>query len=545
MNTSFTGPAVTRPPIVSLSEENIRHLRTFPRPPGDNGIGLHFHLDLRDFFIEKTVEHLKEIRATWTCIYAQDELQTELAARPCFEAGIMPVVRIGRRIDEGTDPVPFVHGLRKAWKAAGWGGSGAAEPLYIQLFNEPEDPREWLGDASPPDWSQRFGARWAALAPQVVDAGGFVGIQVLDRKGFDEAVNAVARNGREDIWKKAFFVHHNYGQNHPPAYPYDEIKQRMEPGKTILDDHVAALKFLAHAVWMQERLGFVLPTLGGEGGWWMYNDEDKHYPKVEWPVHAAYHKEMYEWFRTGVLSNGEPLPDYLFSITSWIAGSWTFAAQNWWDNTLSPTGKLDQSIEAMKSIPEFVRRFSWDEPGSPPVEVVKPPVDDNKAEPEKEEPGDQGGGSHPELPPDEKQDEEKPPVETPALKWDPRLDVMGIRLERVEAAHWRLVEAEYWDEVKSDGKHHIYVKALRKDGRPAAGVTFVGDWVGREPDQNPARGTTDANGETNLPMFIHYDPDKKDGIIFTRVEGAAADMVRGMGLPWNHHVCFVLTYQEV
>ena len=39
---------VTRPPTVELSQENIDHLKSFPRPPKDNGIGLHFDLDLRD-----------------------------------------------------------------------------------------------------------------------------------------------------------------------------------------------------------------------------------------------------------------------------------------------------------------------------------------------------------------------------------------------------------------------------------------------------------------------------------------------------------------
>ena len=83
---------------------------------------------------------------------------------------------------------------------------------------------------------------------------------------------------------------------------------------------------------------------------------------------------MYEWLRTGVLSNGEPTPDYLFSITSWIAGSWTFGAQNWWGNLLSPTGMLDETIEAMKSIPEFVRRFGWDEASGPAAPVEPVPV---------------------------------------------------------------------------------------------------------------------------------------------------------------------------
>ncbi|MFZ1241129.1 MAG: hypothetical protein WAV66_17510, partial [Anaerolineae bacterium] len=82
---------------------------------------------------------------------------------------------------------------------------------------------------------------------------------------------------------------------------------------------------------------------------------------VETPLHAQFTKEMFEWLRTGVLANGEPLPDYLFSITAWVAGSWIFPGQNWWDNSLMLDGKLTQTIEAVQSIPVFVRKFSWDQ----------------------------------------------------------------------------------------------------------------------------------------------------------------------------------------
>lgn len=523
-----------RPPLVVLSEDNIRHLQTYPRSPRDNGIGLHFHLDLRDQFIAETVAHLKEIRATWTLIYAQDELQTERAARACFAAGIMPVVRIGKLIDKPADPVPFVEGLRRAWKSAGWGspGNASAEPLYVQLFNEPEDPREWVAQHTPGDWAEQFGRRWAEDAPRIVEAGGYVGIQVLERAGFDRAVDHLAASGKQisdSVWQRAFFVHHNYGQNHPPAYPYDAIKQQTDPGTTILTDTTAALRFLAHAAWMQERLGFVLPIVGGEGGWWLYNDEDKHYPKVEWGLHAQYTKEMYEWLRTGTLSNGEPTPDYLFSITSWIAGSWTFAAQNWWGNALSPTGQLDETIDAMKSIPEFIRRSTWDrsEGHGEAGPVVAP---------------DPGPAPDPEPEPDS----EPEPAGQLALEWDPELDHLGICLERVEAgAQWRVIKAEYWGDEQSQGRHHIYIKALGAGGQPAANVRFVADWVGRLPKEQPVRGTTDFNGEANLPMFVPFDPTLRNGIMFATVEGEAADVVRGMGLPFNHHVSFVLTFRHV
>ncbi len=339
-----------RPPTVMLTPENLAHLRTFPRPKDDNGIGLHFHLDLRDAVITETVEHLQSIRAKWTLICAQDELQAGRAAAACWQAGIMPVTRIAAKINGSPiDPAAYVNAL-----------TAIGAPPYVQIYSEPEDRREWAEDGQPQNLRQIFGERWAKAAIRTIEAGGYAGLQVLTQEAFDAAVDAVKTMGREDIWQRTFFVQHNYAENHPPAYPYDEINQRDVPGQAILDDTLGVLSFLAYAAWMQERIGFVLPIIGGEGGWLYGAEKDPRYPKVEGPLHAQYTKEMFEWLRTGVLSNGEPLPDYLFSITPWIAGSWTFGAQNWWGNIIRPDGKLTETIEAVQSIPPFVRRRSWD-----------------------------------------------------------------------------------------------------------------------------------------------------------------------------------------
>ncbi|NOX63907.1 MAG: hypothetical protein GXP42_18480 [Chloroflexi bacterium] len=501
----------TRPPTVVLSPENREHLRRFPRPPRDNGIGLHFHLDLRDEFIKQTVERLQSINATWTLIYAQDAQQARRAAKACWDVGVMPVLRPGKLIDEPFDPVPYVKALQEI---------GA--PPYVQVHNEPEDVREWRAGRPPPGWDRIFGQSWASLAVKVFDAGGYPGIQVLDRPGFDAAVDAIKAMGREDVWQRAVFIHHNYGANHPPDYPYDERNQKDNPGQTILEDYNATLRFLAHAAWMQERLGFVLPIIGGEGGWLFGSENDRRYPKVDEELHALYHAEMFNWLRTGVLANGEPLPDYLFSITAWIVSSWTFGGQNWWDNPLSPQGKLTATIEAVAAIPRFERRFSWDEPDASP------------AEPEEDSP-----------PPPDEPDAERP-SQTPPLAWDPRLDELGVRLERTnKRPAWRLISAQYQDPTESGGRHHVDFIALDADGRPAAGVRFLRDWKGRLPNQEPAYAVTDEQGKANIPLWVNFNPDKKDGLEFATAADEPGDTVFGMGLPMNRHVNFVLTYQWV
>ena len=130
--TVSTQPQPMRPPTVTLTPENVTRLKTYPRPSNDNGRGLHFHIDLRDSTIAVVVPKLLSIGCKWTLIYVPDENQAKRAAKGCWDAGIMPTVRIGKRVDEFFDPVRYVTALKEI---------GA--PAYVQIYNEPGDNREW------------------------------------------------------------------------------------------------------------------------------------------------------------------------------------------------------------------------------------------------------------------------------------------------------------------------------------------------------------------------------------------------------------------
>ncbi|MCB0157721.1 MAG: hypothetical protein KDD83_06290, partial [Caldilineaceae bacterium] len=170
---------ITRPPTVTLSADNKARLRAYPRPPHDNGRGLHFDLNLTDASIQRCVERLQTINATWTLIYAPDEQQARRAAVACWRAGIMPVVRIAKQIDAFVDPLPFVRALQDE-----------GIPAYIQIYNEPSDRREW-DDARPENYRQVFAERWARHAATVADAGGYPGLQVMGKSELDAAIDAV------------------------------------------------------------------------------------------------------------------------------------------------------------------------------------------------------------------------------------------------------------------------------------------------------------------------------------------------------------------
>ncbi len=365
-------------------------LEDYPRPKNDNGIGLHFRLDLVETqnkpHISEGVEWLQSINAKWTLVAGQDWQQIGTAARLISDAGIMPVCRLVCKIDKG-----FID-----WETGVKTLLDLGVPAYMQIFNEPGDTREWRDENPKIDM---FGAKWADAAGRVFGAGGMPGMGgVLGEDEWLAAFNAVEGGAQNELWSKAWFCVHNYGSNHPPNYPYDDVNQKgipvspeeyakykfsmpfdelnelrrtkSNPGDTVLDDDTTVLRVHNFKKWMTDSLGYCLPMIGGEGGWQWQTEEDLRYPKLPDAFHAAYTREMFEWFRFGKLSDGAPLMDELFCCTAWIEADGQ--ADSWW---FGPLGTKQGTIDAVASIPAFTRKFSWDHdaPAEPPGPIVIAP----------------------------------------------------------------------------------------------------------------------------------------------------------------------------
>jgi len=109
----------------------------------------------------------------------------------------------------------------------------------------------------------------------------------------------------------------------------------------------------------KKEIGFVPPFVVGEGGWKLSDAEtklDTRFLPIDDKLHAQYHVAVFDWFRTGKLSDGKPLPDYLFAFCPWML-SGSNEAGAWFD---SLTGDRTQTIKAISAIPPFTRKFSWD-----------------------------------------------------------------------------------------------------------------------------------------------------------------------------------------
>ncbi|MBI3914204.1 MAG: hypothetical protein HY327_08480 [Chloroflexi bacterium] len=324
-------PTNTPPPPLALRTDlPALALRDWPRPANDNGRCMHFlpvgYFSARDFDIQ--IPRLVGLQIRWTLALYSDENQLRLAAPRFKNAGIVPIWR---------------KTLRAHQRYASWGRdieimNQVGLPPYIQIYNEPDNGDEWDGrDVNRDAWVASF----VQAARDVYNAGGYVGLQVLDVDWIRAVIQSIKAQRGEKIFTRMFFIPHPYAVNHPPNY---------------VDDEIGVLGFRQAAEVFQQELGFIPPFIAGEGGWKFGSDEDNRFPKIDDPLHARYHVELFNWFRLGKLSDGAPLPDYLFAFCPWIlAGQLEGAA--WYD---SFEGERALTIAEVKKIPIVTRKFSWD-----------------------------------------------------------------------------------------------------------------------------------------------------------------------------------------
>ncbi len=309
-------------------------LPEWPRPANDNGRCMHF---LRSQYyteqeLDLNIARLQQLGAKWTLVVYGDENMLHRAAPRFAAAGIVPVWRKMLRPDE-----PYFNWQRDIEIVTSYG-----LPPYFQLYNEPSLAAEWDERAPDEDDRERFLDNLMQATQDVYNAGGFVGWQFINEEWLKVALDELEQRGGQRVLGRFFFIPHSYGLNHPPNYT---------------EDVNGVLGFLFFARIFQERYGSVPPFIVGEGGWKINNDADARFPPIDDTLHRDYHVELFLWFKNGVLSNGEPLPDYLFAFCPWLLAA-KMDDNAWWD---SFAGDRALTIEAVSNLPPFVRRFSWEE----------------------------------------------------------------------------------------------------------------------------------------------------------------------------------------
>jgi len=304
-------------------------LKDWPRPAGDNGWGMHFLASqyYKPEDVDRQIVRLKEMRIKWALVIYGDENMLRIAAPRFRDAGIMVVWRRMLRASS-----PYYDWGRDISILAEYG-----LPPYMQVYNEPNLDVEWeddsggIGDYEP---------RLLQASQDIYNAGGYVGLQFVAEDWLVASLRALKEHGGERIFKRMFFIPHPYGLNHPPEYDADVN---------------AALGFLPYTKIFQDEIGFVPPMIAGEGGWAIGSDHDANYPKVTEELHRDYYVALFSMFRTGVMPNGDPLPDYFFAFCPWLLAD-ALNDSAFYDSFAGPR---TLTIDAIKAIPPFERKFSW------------------------------------------------------------------------------------------------------------------------------------------------------------------------------------------
>lgn len=280
------------PELRSLNDyelDEVVPLEAFPRPPGDNGWGIHWIPTVKQepAVVDRFVAELVRMNIKWltflndgTQIGDNDYLVERLVAH-----NIMPVMRIYRAtvtVHDGDLGAAVRH-----YRAKG--------VIYFQLYNEPNVNMENMQGFANPIHYARI---WAEAAREVVENGGLPGLGALSPGGaydhntfLDRTLRALRANGDDVLLNRTWLSVHNYHGTRPA------------------DDPGGFLLFRQYDEIIRAHLHRSLPMIGTEGGSYSDNPEEVKY-------HLAH--------QYGYMADAEP---YFFAFSYWVlanleGGSW-------------------------------------------------------------------------------------------------------------------------------------------------------------------------------------------------------------------------------
>ncbi len=361
-------------------------LSDFPRPPDDNGRGVHWSAriyhpsgpDLDFWIAELQAMHIK-----WVKLLDDGDGSSLELCRRLLDAGIMPVVRLFReRPNPGHIGGREISGLRKLT---------AVGVRYFETNNEPDLPAEWQEGKKPANWLDIVVDNFIYDADIVLKEGGFLAVPAMGPGGKENVIQKIVDKGRRDLFEKGCWVAiHNYTLNHPLDYPDDSVNQEgtpltqeeydrfgawawdnrsieqineqrardKNPGQTVFDDPNCFRAYEVAGKMIHDVLGFYVPVISTEGGPVVGWGDDTRYPKVI-PDQQA------EWQLAIVKFLQSEAPEWYFTCCTWLLasrplGDWnpTWDQMSWytdaWNERFGLAGRLPV-VQALKDFPSQVR----------------------------------------------------------------------------------------------------------------------------------------------------------------------------------------------
>ncbi|MEZ4638328.1 MAG: carboxypeptidase-like regulatory domain-containing protein [Caldilineaceae bacterium] len=358
----------------------------FPRPPEDNGRGVHwsariYHPSGRD--LDFWINELVAMHIKWVKLLDDGDGSSLELCRRLIDAGIMPVVRLFRE-----QPNPDRMGGREI---SGVRKLVAAGVRYLETNNEPDLPAEWKDNHKPANWLDIVTDNFIFDANIVFNEGGLLAVPAMGPGGKDNIIRRIADKGRADLFDRgAWLAIHNYTLNHPPDYPDDPVNQEgrpltreeyerfpawawdnrsMEminerrardknPGQTLDDDANCFRGWERAGKVVHDVLGRYIPVISTEGGPVVGWGDDLRYPKVIPSQQAEWQVDMVRFMQ-------EKAPAWYFSCCTWLLasrplGDWspTWDQMSWytdaWNERFGLAGRLPV-VQALKDLPPRVR----------------------------------------------------------------------------------------------------------------------------------------------------------------------------------------------
>jgi len=471
-------------------------LSEYPRPPADNGRGVHWSPSQYQWGRKewrKWQKRILEMGLKWVKVNVPPDYNAQALVKRLVDIEVMPVCRFIVKNPAQID-ANIETSIEKLVKL------GAR---YFETNNEPDADVEWVGYRRPRDWEEIVVRNLIRDAFRIQELGGIPAF-VAFNSGPNEPRNPIQillqqPNGREIIDRGLWISLHNYGKGRPFHYPNDRIRMfgdpisdeewtnqdqpsfwtqgrlerevwrglsrahidrlraaQKDPNVTIMTDITC---FRAYEYWngllLQEGLD-PLPMMMTEGGWETDDAIDPFYPQPTAIKASKLNLKMFQFIQSDVdmvtynpdgSTTSSPAPAYLFALMPWhmgerafgfdTSGQWEQGAwfSHWHDEKYGLNGELP-IIQMLHDLPSKVR---VDGPVPPEWQLRKG------------------------LGPKE--------IEN----WDYRFRYLGegIRVEQTAGSEpaWKLI-AGYWQDrdernpVQPLPPGYIMVKVLAEDGSP-------------------------------------------------------------------------------
>ncbi|MCL4396554.1 MAG: LysM peptidoglycan-binding domain-containing protein [Chloroflexi bacterium] len=412
-----------------------KDLKDFPRPPSDNGRGLHGSASSGwsgggegyDFWIGELVS----MGVKWVKVVDSGGDSLEFCEH-LLAAGVFPIVRVLRRDPPPNDAPEPNPGHINATEEETIRRLVAAGVRYFETNNEPDVPGEWKNGAIPGDpieTAKLVALNWLFDARFILAAGGLPGLPAISSGGSMDLMGALISLGRQDILLEGCWIAlHNYSKNLPIDYPEDPVNRNgaplttaeydqgaftlwawwnnavgradtldevnsmrsagKNPDETIQHEHACFREFEFYNSLAMKYLGRSIPIISTECGYSIGRREDGRYARVTPDAHRDSTVALFDYMQ-------RQAPDYYFAAVPWLMpetqgmemDAWY---SSFWKRTLQSSSTVRDGIppiavagltlgnrlpviEAVKQMSNLARRMPGVQPPPPPVQVTAAP----------------------------------------------------------------------------------------------------------------------------------------------------------------------------